>query len=255
MKYEVTSKILEDPQPVQELPYFIYTPWNWRNHWSYYLLYGMTSFAGHTSAMGTLSNDLLLYALISQIIMHFDFVAKSMKGYKIKGRVDKFTIGEVENRKSDMEVVKYFIEYHSKLLSLSERLNDIFGLLLFVHFASASVVICLVGFLMTIGTSFLSLFKLLIFLLTMLIESALICYSGQALMDASLNVSTAVFTSDWLRSDVKCQKMLILMSKRAQRPAQLKATTFIWISQETMAVLIQMSYKFFTLLRTMYVKK
>ncbi|XP_073820384.1 odorant receptor 85c-like [Musca autumnalis] len=251
-QYLISWKILHASDPQQELPYFIYTPWNWRGHWSYYLLYALESMAGHTSAMGNVSNDLLLVALISQIVMHFDYVANTMAGYQgmefTARRVGKTTPKRV------LEFVKYFIEYHCYLLSLSDQLNDIFGILLFVHFVSTSLVICLLGFLVTIGTSALNIFKLCVFLFTLLIQSAFICYHGQLLMDASIKVSRGIFTNDWLKAEIKCQKMLILMTKRAQKPVQLKATTFIWISQGTMTVLLQMSYKFFTLLRTMYVK-
>ncbi|XP_058978606.1 odorant receptor 85b-like [Musca domestica] len=255
LEFGISSRNFHHSRSQQELPYFMYIPWNWQNHWSYYLLYVMASMAGHTTAMGNVSNDMLLYSLISQLIMHFDFVANTMESYEIESGSKGVAKMEGRENGKDLEFLKCFIEYHSHLLGLSDRLNDIFGLLLFVHFASASFVICLLGFLMTIGTSFLSLFKLSLFLFTMLIQSAEICSYGQMLMDSSLRVSTAVLTTQWLKTEVRCQKMLILMSKRAQRPAQLKATYFIWISQGTMNELLHLSYKFFTLLRTMYVKK
>lgn len=50
----------------------------------------------------------------------------------------------------------------------------------------------------------------------------------------SVNVATAVYNQDWSSADVRYQKMLILITARAQKPAQLKATALVLISRETM---------------------
>lgn len=51
----------------------------------------------------------------------------------------------------------------------------------------------------------------------------------------SLNVALAVYSQNWSYADVRYQKMLILIVERAQKPVQLKATTFVNISRGTMS--------------------
>ncbi|XP_036344098.1 odorant receptor 85c-like, partial [Rhagoletis pomonella] len=44
----------------KSLPYESYIPWNWHDHWSYYLLYVSQSFAAYHAAAGQIASDLVL---------------------------------------------------------------------------------------------------------------------------------------------------------------------------------------------------
>lgn len=98
----------------QTLPYFMYIPWNWNNHWSYYLLYALQDFAGYTSAAGQIASDLLLTACATQMIMHYDYTARKFAGYEILK--DKPGLNEEEACSKDLEFLKQIIQYHDNLL-------------------------------------------------------------------------------------------------------------------------------------------
>ncbi|XP_036326351.1 putative odorant receptor 85d [Rhagoletis pomonella] len=68
----------------------------------------------------------------------------------------------------------------------------------------------------------------------------------------SIGVAQAVFNNDWTNAHTHYQQMLVLVVARAQKPAILKATSFVHVSRGTMTDIMQISYKFFTLIRTMY---
>ncbi|XP_058978607.1 odorant receptor 85b-like [Musca domestica] len=237
----IATELRGDVNAAQHLPYFMYAPWDWSgNHWSYYLLYGIQCWAGHTSVVAQFSSDLLLYAFIGQLIMHFEAITKDVIFYW-----------------SEFRALDFFYNFSKFLFlsyRLSERINDLFGLSLFVNFATSAVVMCFLGFQMSIGASFVNLMKLVLFLILMLTQGFLICHFGQLLTDASLSIADAAFNQNWIDSDVCCQKMLILITERAQKPVILKATTLVPVSRATMTQLLQISYKFFALLRTMYVQ-
>ncbi|XP_037951221.1 odorant receptor 85b-like [Teleopsis dalmanni] len=226
------------------LPYYLYIPWNYEDNWSYYLLYAALNFAGYTSASGQIAADLLLCATATQVLMHYDFISNCIEQHKIN----------TKNSGKDMLFLKDIIAYHEKLLNLSDMMNDVFGVPLLFNFMTSTFVLCFVGFQMTIGVSPDMLFKLFLFLFSSTAQIYLICYYGQKLMDASMGVARAVYNQNWYSADVRYKKMLVLIAKRAQKPALLKATVFINISNGTMADIFQMSYKFFALLRTMYSK-
>ncbi|XP_065354819.1 uncharacterized protein LOC135949246 [Calliphora vicina] len=252
-QFLIYEKWLQIRQIEKILPYFMYTPWDWTDHWSYYVLYVSQDFAGYTSAAGQISGDLLLSSCATQMIMHYDFLSKTMEGYRSK-LLEK-GVNKEKAFKEDMEFLINMIQYHSYLLDLSHQMNNIFGLPILLNFIASSFVICFLGFQMTIGASPEFLLKLSLFLVISIAQIYLICYYGQELIDASVNVATAAYNQDWPSADVRYQKMLILITARAQKPAQLKATAMVLISRETMTQLMQISYKFFALLRTMYVKK
>ncbi|XP_073820554.1 odorant receptor 85b-like [Musca autumnalis] len=238
----------------QQLPYYTYTWWDWQGHWSYYLLYFMHTFAGYTSATGQIASDIMLCGFVYQLVMHFNYISMVMENYQVK--IANAKDNEMHKARSqDMAFLMDMIEYHDCLMELSEQLNHVFSLPLLLNFSASSFVICFVGFQMTIGAEPDTLIKLFLFLFSSTAQVYLICHYSQLLIDASLNVADAVYNQNWSIADVRYQKMLILMAERAQKPVQLRATTLVLISRGTMTELMQLSYKFFALLRTMYVKK
>ncbi|XP_061400855.1 odorant receptor 85b-like [Musca vetustissima] len=250
-QYLLYDKWLGTRMVGQQLPYFTYTWWDWHGHWSYYLLYFVHVFAGYTSATGQIASDIMLCGFATQIIMHFNYISNVLTNYKVK-------INDAKNvdkaRQEDIEFLKDIIEYHNTLLDLSEQLNSVFSLPLLLNFSASSFVICFVGFQMTIGVEPDTLIKLFLFLFSSTAQVYLICHYSQMLIDASLNVADAVYNQNWSIADVRYQKMLILMAERAQKPVQLRATTLVLISRGTMTEIMQLSYKFFALLRTMYTR-
>ncbi|EDW04519.1 GH12556, partial [Drosophila grimshawi] len=142
--------------------------------------------------------------------------------------------------------------YHERLLLLSDQLNEVFGVPLLMNLLISSFVICFVGFQMTVGVPIDLLIKLFLFLISSLCEAYLICHHGQLIADASFGISAAAYNQNWYYADVRYRRSLILIIARSQSPVYLKATVFMKITRGTMTDLLQLSYKFFALLRTMY---
>ncbi|XP_037896995.1 odorant receptor 85b-like [Glossina fuscipes] len=250
LQYVIYERWLKWRVVGKQLPYTMYILWNWHDHWSYYPLYALECIAGFTSAAGQISCDLLLCAFATQLIMHYDYVSRSLAMYEVKFR-QKFT----EPRKAmaeDMKFLRKIIAYHANVLSLSELMNKVFGVALFFNFMASSFVICFVGFQMTMGADPDTLFKLFLFLFTSASQVYLISHYGQQLIDASFNIATAVYNQQWYNADIGYKKMLVLIATRAQKPVELQATKFVLISRGTMTDIMQLSYKFFALLRTIY---
>ncbi|XP_030376285.1 odorant receptor 85c-like [Scaptodrosophila lebanonensis] len=243
MQYLLYERLLQTRVVDQTLPYFMYIPWENYDNWSYYLLFFMQNFAGYTSAAGQISTDLLLCAVASQLIMHYDYLARQIEQKKLKGCWQQ-----------NSEFLIHTVRYHERLLSLSARINHIFGVPLLLNFLVSSFVICFVGFQMTVGVSLDTMIKLTLFLVSSMCQVYLICHYGQLVEDASFGISKAVYKQQWLDADVRYKKSIALIIKRAQKPAFLKATVFMQINRGSMTDLLQLSYKFFALLRTMYNK-
>lgn len=155
------------------LPYIMYLPWNWQGHWSYYLLLFSQNFAGYTSAAGQVSTDLMLCAVATLIIMHYDYIARSIETKELSG-----------DWAQDSRFIADIVRYHERLLGLSEHLNDVFGVPLLLNFLISSFVICFVGFQMTVGVEPDVMIKLFLFLFSSLCQVYLICHHGQLMADA-----------------------------------------------------------------------
>lgn len=155
------------------LPYIMYLPWNWQGHWSYYLLLFSQNFAGYTSAAGQVSTDLMLCAVATLIIMHYDHIARTIERKQLSGVWAE-----------DSRFIAHIVRYHERLLSLSGHLNDVFGVPLLLNFLISSFVICFVGFQMTVGVEPDVMIKLFLFLFSSLCQVYLICHHGQLMADA-----------------------------------------------------------------------
>ncbi|KAM7361484.1 odorant receptor 85d [Cochliomyia hominivorax] len=225
------------------LPYYAWIPWRWQGHWSYYVLYASQDLAGHTCMSGQLANDLMLCVVATQIIMHYRYLANRIEAYEPSERYE-------DNKK----FLSDCICYHQRILNLSNYMNEVFGVSLLVNFISSSFIMCFLGFQMTIGVQADTLTMLFMFLFCSLVQILMICNYGEELIMKSENIGHVIYNHKWLNADVRYRKMLVLIIERAQKPALLKATTFLNVSLGTMTDLMQLSYKFFALLRTMYSK-
>ncbi|XP_022220278.2 odorant receptor 85c [Drosophila obscura] len=243
MQFVVYEKLLHIRVVGLALPYTVYYPWNWEAPWSFNLLLFCQNFAGYTSAAGQISTDLLLCAVATQLVMHFDYLSRVLEGHKLSGKWEK-----------DSRFLINTVKYHQQILRLSAVVNDIFGIPLLLNFMVSTFVICFVGFQMTVGVPPDIMIKLFLFLFSSLCQVYLICHYGQLIADASFGLSNAAYKQNWNHADVRYRHALVYIIARAQKTTYLKATVFMSITRATMTDLLQISYKFFALLRTMYVK-
>ncbi|KAI8044551.1 hypothetical protein M5D96_000720, partial [Drosophila gunungcola] len=220
------------------LPYYCWVPWNWKtgHSYNYYLMYVSQNIAGQACLSGQLAADMLMCALVTLLVMHF---------LRLSGHIEGHVAG-VASPKRDLQFLQ------ARLLNLCQHINEIFGVSLLCNFVSSSFIICFVGFQMTIGGKIDNLVMLVLFLFCAMVQVFMIATYAQRLIDASEQIGQAVYNHDWYNANLRYRKMLVLIVKRAQQPSCLKATMFLSVSLVTVADLLQLSYKFFALLRTMY---
>lgn len=92
------------------LPYFCYVPWNWHGHWSYYILYISQDFAGYTCMNGQLASDIMLCAAVTQVLMHYQYLAKRIRTYVAD------CSDSIQNGNKDLEFLAQLVDYHQKIL-------------------------------------------------------------------------------------------------------------------------------------------
>ncbi|XP_054085390.1 odorant receptor 85c [Zeugodacus cucurbitae] len=268
MQRQIYDRLLDVRSINKTLPYESYIPWNWHEHWTFYLYYTLQSIAGYHAASAQIASDLVLCAMATQMIMHYEYVAQKITEYQPQVGADSGSKAELSNGKElnsqsfttleneaycrDMKFLCDIIAYHANVLSLSDIMNEVLGVPLLVNFMTSSFVLCFVGFQMTMDAEPDYMVKLFLFLFSSLVQICLICQYGQLLIDSSSNIAHAVYNHDWVHSHVHYQRMLVLVAVRAQKPAMLQATSFVRISRGTITDIMQISYKFFTLIRTMY---
>lgn len=110
VRYAIQHWLLHSVEAEKAMPYFSLSPWNWHDHWSYYLMYLLQVWGAYTATTGHISADILIYAVNMQIVMHFDYLSKALEEFRIQtGQVAK-------GYAKDLKLLQDLISYHNKLL-------------------------------------------------------------------------------------------------------------------------------------------
>ncbi|XP_017113486.1 odorant receptor 67a-like [Drosophila elegans] len=241
-QYAIQRWWLHLPNPMQTLPFVSMAPWDWRDTWRFYPTYLLQCIAAYSATCGYISTDLMMFAVALQAIMHFDKLARDLREFNTQRHRD--------GRGSDkaLKELSSLIAYHIQILGLVSAMNDVFGIPLLLNFLNSSLLVCNVGFQLTMGFSL----EQVLIITSALVEIYLVCFFSQMLIDASNNVGFAIYDMNWMEAKPRFRKMLIFLSMRAQKPVCLKATVFFGVSIQTMSIFLQVSYKFFCAIQMMY---
>ncbi|KAJ8913422.1 hypothetical protein NQ315_017165, partial [Exocentrus adspersus] len=120
------------------------------------------------------------------------------------------------------EKFNFAVRYHSSVLSLTDRVDDVFGIHMFTHVALTAPVIGIGVF------GFLSGASLSGFLVCLgwLCGLTLNCVVGQWLQDESLAVGIDLYQADWLHCNDELKKDIFFVIQRSRKPMCLRAVSF-----------------------------
>ncbi|KAH8274004.1 hypothetical protein KR044_007669, partial [Drosophila immigrans] len=242
VQFVLKRYVLKLPGIRMAMPYTQMSPWSIDTQLGFCTMYALQALAGYTTVAGQLASDILICGVVMQDIMHFDYLSRTLKEFEVS----------IESPIKDLELLQKLVAYHSKLLGITNVINKVFGVSLLLNFLSSSVLVCFLGFQISIGLSPELICKLAVYLVAATTKIYLLCYFSDSLIVASEGVFSAVYEMIWFGADQRFKKMLITIAIRAQKPVFLTATVFLDISMETMTMFLQMSYRFFCVIRTMY---
>nr|WPO56446.1 odorant receptor [Leucinodes orbonalis] len=114
-----------------------------------------------------------------------------------------------------------------------------------------SLVICALGFNVTMGDSA-EIPGCLLFLSSVLVQIFMMSVFGEKMIGESTKVGAAAFDCKWYNMDNKSKKTLLLIITRSFKPQHLTAYKFSVISYASFTKIINTSWSYFTILRTVY---
>lgn len=209
---------------IDKLPFPMWFPFNEFNPWFYNLAFLWQMNNLFITIVSLLGPDLILYAFITLICMQYDNLCKRLL---VIGDDPNFRTPATDASEKFIELVKL----HETLIRLSRNLEKIYSASIFFNFFGSSILICLVGYQISVGIKSEILVKFAVFLAASSIQILLLCYYGNKLTTASGNVAEAAYASGWNKREMKEQKtFLLLMIQRSQRPAVISAFKFSVVS-------------------------
>ncbi|EAT32646.1 AAEL015147-PA [Aedes aegypti] len=230
---------------VKLFPYVIWFPFNSTHGAIYYLVYLFEVYSGVIVAVGNVGFNCIFCLLTSHLSMQLKLLCSWIED-----------MVEVEDEKGVQSKKKLYriVRYHQDLIRGRNALQSMFSTTLFLNFSASSVLMCMQLYLITTAGITLMV-KFTLFMLCILMEIFILCYYGEEILANSSSIAAGAFNSNWYQSKVSQQnprfgKNLIPIIQQGQRPMVLTAWKFWPITIRTFSAILQTSWSYFTLLKT-----
>ncbi|XP_058123096.1 odorant receptor 4-like [Anopheles ziemanni] len=207
--------------------------------WFSYPLYVIIGFNGIIIHMAF---DCLFCILAAHLCLHF--------------RILKLNIENVadeceEARAANERRLQDAIVQHQDLIGCSAFLQDVFGVVLFLNLLGSSIIICIQAFMITTVSGY-TLIKFVLFMLCFLIELLMLCAYGEDIVQSSGAVADATYNCKWYEESRLFKTSILQILHTAQKPIVVTAWKIWPVQMVTFRGILQASWSYFTLLKTVY---
>ncbi|XP_039757368.1 odorant receptor 49a-like [Pararge aegeria] len=193
--------------------------------------------------------DYLLLDLSCDLAALIRMVQIDLLSLKGTANLENLNIGDVNS-----EDIKSIVKKHQILLSLTERLNNIFKEVIFSQVYLSSVVICCYLFTAMFQMSkygVVSSLGDLVASMDILAKTFVLAVPGQIIADMSSGVADAAYQSLWYERSNKFRKFIAILIARAQKPSYLSALGFSNLSLVMFSKVASTSWSYLSLLNQM----
>lgn len=183
-----------------------------------------------------LANDSMLYVLLELVALEFEVLKTDLMNLSIVPKDER------------VSKLKYFVAHHNRLLSIADKLQNLYSFAVFLTFAVSSLELCFVAFRLVIVEADVSTYVLYIpYLGITLCPILYLCMFTQKIIDASESISDGIYFSGWESfDDIILRKQFVLVMARSQKRKLLTAMGFADISLKTFSRVSSFSvYAFF----------
>ncbi|XP_047539671.1 odorant receptor 85b-like [Vanessa atalanta] len=211
------------------------------------LAFVFETFGGVVSVWSMLGSDILFMTMASHISMLLRLLQLKIRrlGTQNGGTINQFKHGD-----HYQEIISV-IKTHQRLIMYGNDLEDAFSIVNLINVLLSSVDICCVVFNILLDPWMAMSNKF--FLGAALTQVGILCWYADDIFTSSSGVADAVYNSGWYNSDIRCQRALLVMIQRSQKPLYFTALKFSSITMSTYSSILINSYSYFTLLYTVYI--
>ncbi|XP_014480038.1 PREDICTED: odorant receptor 4-like [Dinoponera quadriceps] len=158
-------------------------------------------------------------------------------------------------RESVVIMTNKIIQKHQKIIVFSQHIEDLYTYITLVHFASNTLLICTLGFLIvtSIGSPDATeqIKRSLLFYTVTTLEAFIFCFAGEYLKNKSKEVGTAAYNSAWYELKPENSRILILVILRAQKQLTLTVGKMMDLSLESFTSIMKASGSYMSVLLAM----
>ncbi|XP_051163913.1 odorant receptor 9a-like [Leptopilina boulardi] len=152
------------------------------------------------------------------------------------------------NYRLESKIIGNCVKHHNYIFAIGDKLNDLFGLIIFVQFFASMVGLCGVIFQLSRISNGSWLF--LVFLGSLTLQTFIYNLYGETLIKKSLAISNEIWKINWFNLRNTTKKDLNMIAIRASRPIEITGSSIIVMSFSTFVKVIKSAYSIFNLLNS-----
>ncbi|XP_011870741.1 PREDICTED: odorant receptor 4-like [Vollenhovia emeryi] len=183
--------------------------------------------------------------------------------FHVGGQIDilqcwmaELTSNEMENKpESSIIAANKIILKHQKIIQFSENIESLYTYIALLLFASNTMLICSLGFLIVtaVGTADATeqIMKCLLFFTITNLEAFIFCYAGEYLNNKSREIGFATYNCAWYNFKSKDSRILLFIILRSQRQLTLTAGKMMDLTLQSFASIMNASGSYLSVLLAM----
>ncbi|XP_050354396.1 odorant receptor 4-like [Nymphalis io] len=212
------------------------------------LAFVFEALAGVVSVWSMLGSDILFMTMASHISMLLRLLQLKIRCLGTQNSVSHKN--QIKHGDLYQEIISV-IKIHQRLIKYGNDLEDAFSVVNLLNVLLSSVNICCVVFNILLDPWMAMSNKF--FLGAALTQVGIMCSYADDIFTSSSGVADAVYDSGWYNGDIRCQRALLALIQRSQKPLYFTALKFSSITMSTYSSILIKSYSYFTLLYTVYI--
>ncbi|XP_053616385.1 odorant receptor 46a [Plodia interpunctella] len=210
-----------------------------------YPLYFYQSIGMHFHVLYNMTTDGMFFGLIILLIAQLDILDLKLRNVTTS---DKF------NYEKEDEAIRNLndcIIHYDEVAKFCQLIQDVFSVMLFVQFGTASMIICLCLFRLTLPASTAYYVYIMSYVFVMIFHRAVPCWYGTLIIEKSTSLGCSIYDCDWTPRSGPFKSSMRLFVERVNKPLIITSGKMVMLSLKTFTSIINAAYSFYTLLRHM----
>ncbi|KAK4874810.1 hypothetical protein RN001_014170 [Aquatica leii] len=151
--------------------------------------------------------------------------------------------------------IEELIRYHEFITEIVQEVSFMYGNMILCNFMGTLCINCVEIYRMSIlSLKDSRVVNILAEIITGSFHTMLICKAGQNMTNESEKIAECIYEIDFVGTDLRFQKSIVILLRRAQKPARIKAGGLVNVSTVTSLHVLRLAYSAFTILRNVYNK-
>ncbi|XP_051167812.1 odorant receptor 46a-like, partial [Leptopilina boulardi] len=231
------------------LPLQAWYPFNLNSKWIFCMTYLHQILGLFMAANTSASVEGLTLTFMLQICAQLEIIINRLHLLSNLPKLNNIIEAEWIISKRESRLISKCVKHHIHMYSLGQKLNEIFGLVIFVQFFTSMISLCATIYqLSRLNSQNPTYWIMVTSVSSVIMQIFLYCFYGQRISEKSTAVADAVYLTNWIALTNRTKKDLILMMIRATKPIQLSGSSAIVMSIKTFVKIIKSAYSAYNLL-------